>query len=483
MNVARGTGRCAWFGFAVAWVGIAACAPPWSGADAVSNAARIQIAGTVENAGIDASVFGPDFMWGAATSAHQFEGNDVHSDWWAWETGGNTKSGEVSGIATDHYNRYAEDLDLLLDLNLDTYRMSLSWARLYPEPDMDAPDADAVAHYDAVFAALRERGIRPMVTLHHFAMPAWVTDQGRWESGAAIDDFADLTRFAARRWGADVDWWITINEPQVFAMQGWAYGIFPPGKFDTQLALEVYANLVRAHATAYRLIHQYDVTDADGDGLSARVGIARLYVPTYAQDPLDAIDQIVAQFSHQFQNTRWLEANRTGVLHLFYPGAELRVDMPRIVNTLDFIGINYYSRQIVDFDLFRGLQINSNPVSPTGMLGHEVYPRGLAEVLEFVAPYGLPMIITEHGVADAEDKLRKEAIRLHLIELSMFMRSHRQPPVLGYIHWALTDHFEWENGFAPRFGLYEIDYDTLERTQRASAAWLADLLADIKAAD
>src|SRR6185436_10447070 len=171
----------------------------------------------------DVGAFPRGFFWGAASSAHQVEGNDVHSDWWPWELAGKTKSGDISGLATDNYNRFEADMDRLVALNLDTYRFSLNWARLFPNGP-DTPDDAAVARYDQFFAAMKARNIRPMVTLLHFTSPQWLTDADRWGTGEAIEDFRKFAAFCATRWGKDVDWWVTVNEPDVYAFHGWMRG-------------------------------------------------------------------------------------------------------------------------------------------------------------------------------------------------------------------------------------------------------------------
>lgn len=433
--------------------------------------------------GIDPSVFPRGFMWGAASSSHQVEGNDTASDWWQWELAGRVKSGQPSGLATDHWRRCEEDFDRLAELGLDTYRFSLSWARLFPRADMTEPDPDAVAHYDAVFEALARRGLHPMVTLHHFAMPQWLTEQDRWGSGAAIDDFRRFAEFAATRWGRYVDWWITINEPEVFALHGWFRGVFPPGKTDLLLSLRVLANLMKAHAAAYQAIKQHDTADADGDGRPANVGIAQLIVPVEPYSPWNPVEQAIATALHTFANGFWFLAEQSGIIDLRFPfGPELVEDYPLFHGTLDFVGINYYSRQLIHVDLATGVTIDVYPNVLRSSLGIEVYPKGLYDSLAYVAQFGHPLIVTENGIADESDKLRADYIRTHLAEVARFIRTHPQTPMLGYVYWALTDNYEWENGFDPRFGLYAVDYGTQQRTKRPSADQFAAMIAAIRAA-
>ena len=419
--------------------------------------------------------FPAGFLWGGATSSHQVEGENRNSDWWAWENSGKTKSGEISGVAADHWNRFDDDFGLLADLGLDTYRLSLSWARLFPQPGMTEPDPEALAHYDAVFESLARRGIRPMVTLHHFVMPQWLTDGNRWETGEAVEDFKQLAAMAAARWGRYVDWWITVNEAEVFVLHGWFRAIFPPGKFDIGLAMQVMANLMKAHASAYHLIKQLDTVDADGDGDPARVGIAQLAVPYEPFSENDVIEAVLANVFENISNTFWLLANETGILDLRIPfGPSVVEEHAPFKDSIDFIGVNYYSRQIVRLDII-GFIIAPPPGAPVRDLDIEIYPDGLYDALEFLSRYKLPMIITENGIADADDSRRGSFITAHLRELTRFKRDHPEVSVFGYIHWALTDNFEWENGFAPRFGLYAVDYATQKRTMRPSAKTLADL--------
>jgi len=428
----------------------------------------------------DVNAFPAGFFWGAASSAHQVEGNDIHSDWWPWEHAGKTKSGEKSGLATDHYNLFEEDMDRLVALNLDTYRFSLNWARLFPS-DSDTPDDAAVARYDEFFAALKARNIRPMVTLLHFTSPQWLTNADRWGSGEAIEDFRKFAAFCATRWGKDVDWWVTVNEPDVYAFHGWMRGIFPPGKLDGALAFRVFTNFMKAHAEAYHSIKQIDTIDADGDGKSSQIGIAQLIVPVEAFSAFNPAEQSLAYVVAHFINTFWLRSNRTGVFDPEVPGFFGPFESnPRFKNTLDFIGINYYSRQIVRIDL-GGIFWGTPPEAPfVSQLGIEIYPPGLTDSLLTVVPFGLPIMITENGIADATDKDRAQYIVSHLGVLAEFMRIRPDVPILGYIHWSLTDNFEWENGFAPRFGLYEIDYATQSRTMRPSAGVYKDLITRVK---
>ena len=297
----------------------------------------------------------------------------------------------------------------------------------------------------------------------------------------AIDDFLQLTRFAATRWGKYVDWWITVNEAEVFVFHGWLRGIFPPGKTDFAGAVLALSHVMKAHALAYHLIKELDTIDADGDGLPAQVGIAQLFVPYEAASVIDPVETTVAYVLQNFSNTFWLIANQTGILDLRLPlGPQYVEEFPRFQNSLDFIGVNYYSRQIARFDLLLGFRFSPPEGAVVSDLDIEVYPRGLYESLQTLSQFKVPIIITENGIADADDSRRFDYITGHLSELSRFMADRPDVPVLGYIHWALTDNFEWENGYAPRYGLVEVDYATQKRTVRPSAVRFAQLLTTLR---
>lgn len=429
----------------------------------------------------DYGAFPKSFFWAAATSHHQAEGNDIHSDWWAWEQAGKTKSGDLSGIASDHWNRYEEDLDLLSSLNCDAYRMSLNWAALFPNGP-DEHDESAAQHYDEVFAAMRVRGIRPIVTLHHFCMPQWLTAADRWSTGEAIGDFAKFAYFCARRWGGEVDYWVTMNEPEVYAFHGWLRGVFPPGKIDLGLATTVYFNLMKAHAEGYHAIKNSDAIDADGDGATSMVGIAKLMVPVQPASVIDPIETLAAGFLGDFSNAYWLVANQTGILEAGNPLTGRPVhEYPPLKNSLDFIGVNYYSRQIINIEPIGGLMIENPVGNLVSELGIELYPQGLYDSLALLAPFELPLMVTENGIADSTDVLRGRFIHSHLRTLARFMRDRPDVPILGYVHWALMDNFEWENGFKPRFGLYEVDYSNQQRLRRPSADLFAEIIRRVKA--
>ncbi|MDH3498193.1 MAG: family 1 glycosylhydrolase [Gemmatimonadota bacterium] len=414
------------------------------------------------------------FLWGAATSAHQVEGGNLRNDWARFEAvPGNIRGGAGSGRAADHWNRVAQDVGLLRDLGANAYRFSIEWSRV--EPDPGQWDESAWAHYADEVAQLRRAGVEPMVTLLHFTLPTWLTDRG----GLTADDFAQ--RFAAfaaeavRRLGADVRYWCTVNEPNVQMYQGYVVGVWPPGVQDRHQASRAFAGLVRGHALAAHAIK------AARPG--ARVGAA---VNLIVFDPVRRwwlLDWIGAREADRGFNWAFYDSVKRSAISLHIAGfPELDEPMTELAGSADFVGVNYYRRNLVRFSprapgLVELLQ-GPGPLSDTGV---EIYPEGLLRLLRRVWDrYGLPIIVTENGVADSTGRLRPTYLRAHVYALARAVGEGI--PVEGYFHWSLLDNFEWAEGFEPRFGLYRVDYDTQERVAGPGAVEFRRLVAIAAAA-
>jgi beta-glucosidase len=416
----------------------------------------------------------PDgFWWGAGTSAHQVEGGNVHNDWWRFEQQpGATRDGRTSGAACRHYERFDEDFALAEADGHRMHRLSFEWSRL--EPERGRFDPAAVAHYHAVLASLARHRLTPLVTLHHFTNPLWIADQGGWEHPDTIARFCEFARFCAREFGAEVDWWCTVNEPEVLGFRGWSEGIWPPRKRDDGAALAVIANLLEAHGRAYRVLHEEDRADADGDGRAAVVGFAKHWVGLSPDRPWFPPDGLRAFFEHRVFNRAVLEAPLTGRIALSIPGArgvERRV--PGLEGSLDFLGLNVYTRWRVR--TFAPVPHVTRPGARLNDLGWEIAPVVLAEAVRAVAGAGVPILVTEHGFADARDAVRPRALVESLLHLGEAIG--RGANVLGYLHWSLLDNFEWADGYTGRFGLYAVDFDDPERPRRRRRS--ADLFARI----
>ena len=269
-------------------------------------------------------------------------------------------------------------------------------------------------------------------------------------------------RFCAREYGAEVDWWCTVNEPEVYAFRSYSEGLWPPAVRDDSRALAVMANLLEAHGRAYHVLHAEDRVDADGDGHAARVGFAKHRVqlePLRAWHPLDRLQ---AAIENRLFNEAVERAPVDGTIDLAIPGARaVKRTPPELRGTLDWYGLNYYTRWMV-----RSLSPTphvARPGAPQNDLGWELWPGGLEHALVAAARLGRPVLVTENGVADAADALRPAAL-IGFIE-AMHRAIARGVPVLGYLHWSLLDNFEWSEGYRGRFGLYAVDFDTPERTR------------------
>jgi beta-glucosidase len=427
--------------------------------------------------------FPAGFMWGTATAAFQVEKGSAHSDWAAWvKMPGKIKNGDLPDQASpDALAHVDEDIALMKGAGQNAYRFSIDWARLYPTKaafDADTPDAAAVAAYDALIVKLGVAGVTPMATLLHFAVPDYFADPSKPSEAQAFerpefeDAFGAFCGRLAKRWGARVTWWATINEPIVVPLAGYVQGSFPPGLFlDLTRAFAYAKGEARAHAKCFDQIHAAVP--------AAKVGPVvhqRFVEPADPADPDDA----AAVTRVRYVNNLWfLNAVVNGDFDADLDGAldgpgDKRAD-PALAHRADFIGVNYYS--VLRVSAHSGVVLPP-PVSAAVTPDHiasdrpktdfvwDIYPEGLSTVLEEAKSYGLPLVVTENGLADASDQNRPRFIAEHLYELGRALS--RGVDVRGYFHWSLYDNFEWAGGFCPKFGLYAIDRASAARVERRS---------------
>lgn len=394
------------------------------------------------------TLFFPEgFLWGAATSAHQVEGNNVNSDWWDFEQK-NQPPEKRSGLACDQYNRYAEDFELAKNLNHNAHRLSIEWARIEPkEGEFDQP---AIDHYIQVLKALKDKGFTVMLTLHHFTNPKWLADKGGWKNGKVVFYFERFVKKIVPEIKEYVDLWITINEPNVYAYNCYFLGVWPPQKKSKWLALKVLWNMAKAHKKAYNWIHKLTPT--------SRVGAACNVASLGFYHKHSIIEALTVWATDSFGN------------HLFYKLTGNKYH--------DFLGLNYYFNQNFSYDKkhtvfppVADISISKKDVSD---MGWEIYPEGIFDVLMDFADYKLPIYITENGIATTNDDRRCRFLIAYLKEIYHAIEAGVE--VKGYFHWSLIDNFEWANGFEPRFGLVEIDYQTQKRTLRPSSKVYAEII-------
>jgi beta-glucosidase len=292
-----------------------------------------------------------------------------------------------------------------------------------------------------------------MVTLHHFTLPWWLAEKKGFETNQGTEAFARFCWFIAKNLGDEIDLWCTINEPDVYTLMGYIRGIWPPFKKNPVMAFTVYSNLVEAHKAAYRAIKQ-----ACPD---AKIGLAKnnvYYEPYRNNNPFDKFAACIHKY---VGNTYFLN---------------------RVKKHVDFFGLNYYFFDLIKFDL-KKFSINldyseeyrrNNPTQPRSDMGWRIYPKGLYHLLADLKAYGKPIYITENGIANARDDMRKDFVRQHLEWISKAIKEGAD--VRGYFYWSLTDNFEWQDGFDRYFGLVEINYSTQERKVRESAKVFKEIL-------
>lgn len=385
----------------------------------------------------------PDkFIWGASSSAHQHDGGTIN-DWARWEDKGEGRVDEdaVSGKTADHWNKFAADFAYLTEMNLNAYRFSISWARV--EPTEGFYDKTSLEHYDKMFAELAKRKITPIVTLHHFGNPIWVADQGGWKNSKTVRDFERFAMMIVSRYGKNIRFWVTINEPTIESSLSYMYGIWPPGEKNVISTFRVINNLLRAHNDLYRSIHSYYLVKG---WEQPQVGFAH-----HMFDMVPATPNLTNRFI-----TR---------LYLLFTNDYCLI---RTKDNLDFIGVNYYFHKELRFKIggSGGIFDEKGTGGKTSDLGWEIYPKGIYNLCKNLSKYKLPIYITENGLADHNDTRRASFIVAHLTELQRAISEGVD--VRGYIHWSLLDGFEWEHGFRGSYGLVEIDFETLGRSLRPS---------------
>ena len=428
--------------------------------------------------------FPTDFVWGAATAAYQVEGavgadGRGESIWDRFShTPGRVRNGDTGDVACDHYHRYRGDVALMADLGLSAYRFSVSWPRVIPTGRGPA-DPAGLDFYDRLVDELLARGIAPYATLYHWDLPQTLEDAGGWPDRSTAHAFADYASVVAGRLGDRVGHFATINEPHIVSDHGYRTGEHAPGRVEPDAALAAAHHLLLAHGLGVQAIR------AQAPASSA--GIVLNFEPKHPASG-HMLDQEAAVVAHDQFNRWYLDP----IVQRGYPEDGVRAwgwgqrevldgDMDVIATPIDFLGVNYYSRQIVRSPLLP--PVESEPGERTDM-GWEVYPQGLTEVLQFAASRtgDLPLYITENGAAydldgvdPTRDPERVDFLRRHLeaalvaLELGV--------PLRGYFVWSMLDNFEWSRGYACRFGIVHVDYETQDRRVRDSGRFFAAVAA------
>jgi beta-glucosidase len=402
--------------------------------------------------------FPKGFLWGTATASHQVEGGNTNNNWNKWEQEGHTT--HKSGMACDWWGgRWKEDFDLAAETGQNSHRLSVEWSRIQPAPDRW--DEEALDRYRTMLRGLRDRNITPMVTLHHFTDPLWLSEMGGWETDSIVSLFE---KFTCKVVGALKEYctlWCTINEPNIYALFGYVEGSFPPGKNNFRVAMQVLSNMLKAHAIAYRTIHMIQP--------EGRVGYALHFRPQEPAHPWSPLDRLMRNIRHSGINMGFPSCISTGIMRTplgNYP-------VPEAKGTQDYFGLNYYSVDTVAFDISNKSELftrayfpENSDLSPNKFIAN--IPAGLYNSLKWVVKTypRLPIFVSENGIEDSDDHIRPRYLAQHIHAMWRAVNFNWQ--VKGYFHWSLVDNFEWERGWTQRFGLWGLNPETQQRTRRPS---------------
>ncbi len=408
--------------------------------------------------------FPTNFLWGAATSAHQVEGNCINNDWSVWEQ--QEEDVAFTGQACDQWNRYTEDIELIKKAGLNTYRFSIEWSKI--EPKEGCIDHHALKHYQDLCKELVSNGIKPVVTLHHYTNPLWFAQKNGFEKEENIKHYVQYCKLVFERLHPYVHLWLTFNSPTSYVARAYHAHLNPPGKKDTQLMQEVLKNMLEAHVQVYQALKKMPHGDESQIGICHNI---------YQVEPKHFWDKAGC-------NTGYTLFNQN--IYTFFTTGHFKVSVPftATVNhynaaaprSLDFIGLNYYSH-----GLMTNFDIDQHPNEiPTQIKIYTIYPEGFYRALmevtkELATPLHIPIYMTENGIATTNEHHRKLFFERYLYTLSYAISSGC--PVQGYIVWSLLDNYEW-GSYDMNFGLYAVDFDTQKRSHevRRGAQYYLDVV-------
>ena len=408
--------------------------------------------------------FPSSFIWGTATAAHQVEGNCLNN-WSEFEKGSkvngepNIKDGQLSGIACDHWNKYPEDIKLIKKLGVSHYRFSVEWSKIQPEQAIF--DQEVLNHYSKMIDSLLKNNIIPVLTLHHFTHPLWFDKMGAFEKEKNINIFISFCKRVFNEYSHKVEYWCTINEPAVVATQGYFTGMFPPGEKDSQLAAVVLKNLLESHVQVYHSLKKMK------NGSNVKIGLVKNINQFDPWRRLHIIDWMISYYANHFFNDSTIDFLRNGIFKIRIPGlAWIYHKNLKAINSTDFFGLNYYSHNHlkVKFSVNEPFSIEYYKDAILTDMPYTIYGEGLYRAIQSVSIIDVPIIITENGIADAQDNRRELFIKRYLYAVSQAINDGYN--VIGYFYWSLLDNFEWAFGYDMKFGLFSVNLNTQERSLR-----------------
>lgn len=419
---------------------------------------------------IDTTVTFPEnFIWGSAVAEYQVSGADLckDSNWAFFEQRSNI---EPSGNACDFWNRCFDDIELIKDLGLKSFRFSLDWSMI--EPRQGEINEDALAHYEQFCQKLLENNIQPMVTLHHFVHPQWFEELGAFEKEENIKHFVQFAETCFKRFQPYVKFWGTINEPSVYIFGGYIRSVFPPGVLNLQKAGEVLGNLLKSHVEIYKKIKSMP------GGQDAQIGIVHAYLPFkpfHKGGVRGPVENFVADILNHMLNDSVMNFFKTGKYTFCVPQtallsilpritAHVQFDMPEAPQALDFFGLNFYSHVQLSINSEKGVSEGYRSEDIKTDMPYPFYPEGMYHAIMKVCQYNVPIYITENGIADAKDDRRALWIERYLYAVGKAIEDGAD--VRGFYYWSLLDNYEWDMGYPLKFGLYHVDRETQKRTLR-----------------
>lgn len=399
-----------------------------------------------------------NFKMGVATASTQIEGGNVNSNWNDWYAQGHISDGTDPATGNDHWEKWQEDTALMQEMGLQLYRFSVEWARLMPEEGK--VDETVVERYRQELLRLREMGIRPLLTIHHFSNPMWFEKKGAFTKEENLQDYLNLVKLVVDRFGDLCSEYITINEPNVYATNSYCFGAWPPGEKNIGNTLRVMENLACCHVKAYLIIHESREKMGYTDTMVGNANHVRVFAPKNPRNPWHRIAAKLTEYLFQGALTKAM------TLGEFPFPLKNRWNLPRGEYS-DFIGVNYYSRSTVS-----GIGDGVRENCPKNDLGWEIYPQGIVECgrkLTELLPR--PIWITENGTCDNDDRFRCRYLYDHLKAL---VESGLN--VERYYHWCFCDNFEWVEGNSAKFGLVSVDPETKQRTVKNSGKFYSEII-------
>ena len=445
------------------------------------------------------SKFGQDFLIGAATAAHQVEGNNIHSDYWTMEHMKYTNFNEPSLDAVDHYNRYEEDIRMMAEAGLNAYRFSIEWARI--EPVEGWFDESEIAHYRKVLECCKANGIEPIVTMHHFTSPKWVIENGGWEAEATVDAFARYCKYVTEQLGDLMHDVVTINEAnmglQVKAIAE-RYKRQMMAKMQQMMAMQAAQSADAAQANGMEGVAQVGMNfnsmmENMKNQQAENVEVFGVAEPqTFVSARTEAGDILVMR-AHQAAKSAMKEVKPELAIGLSLSlhdiqavegGEEVAANewveefthyLPYIKED-DFFGLQNYTRSIIGADGILPVPDGAE----TTQMDYEFYPEALEHVIrranaEFknAGRIDMPIMVTENGIATSDDTRR--VVFIEKATDGVLACKQDDIPVIGYMYWSLMDNFEWQKGYSMTFGLIEVDRATQERKSKPSLAYLGTI--------